>query len=446
MTDIAKPSLRFRRIQWGAISVFLALEIALLAVDRLTVSLAAMQIRQEFDLTQTAIGALITGWSVAYASSQFAVGFLIDRFGPRRVLGIALFFWSAAQAVGGLALSYIQLMIARIALGAGEAPATPSAVRVVGTWFEPKERGKPTAIYAACTTLGPAIATPLLTTVMVATSWRVMFIIAGAFGMIVAVCWFKFYRDVHDDAHWQFAPEDKKYIASIHNEPETKVSFKQWARLFTCRSPIGLVLGSIGIGYMFWIQIGWLPTFLASTFHLNVQQTGLAAGVPWLGGVAGAACSGFFSDFLAKRGVDVMLARKIPASLGLFGMAFFTASAAFAPTLTIALVCLFLVLFFGTFTVVGQLSLPTVVAPRAYLGSAGSIANLGSYIGATCSPIITGYLVDLTGSFTAALLTGAGVGFACSALFFFIIKRPVTLDDLGVSEPAEAIPAHATRV
>ena len=114
-----------RRMQWIAIGLATA-AIALNYIDRSTLAIGNLTIRQEFGINATAIGALQSFWSLTYACFQIPVGFLLDRLGPRYLVGLALVAWSAAQAAGGLAGSYTQLMWARIALGATESPAFPA--------------------------------------------------------------------------------------------------------------------------------------------------------------------------------------------------------------------------------------------------------------------------------------------------------------------------------
>ena len=93
---------RMRRMQWMAVGLATA-AIALNYIDRSTLAIANLTIRQEFGISATAIGALQSFWSLTYACCQIPVGFLLDRLGPRYLVGLALLAWSAAQAAGGLA-------------------------------------------------------------------------------------------------------------------------------------------------------------------------------------------------------------------------------------------------------------------------------------------------------------------------------------------------------
>jgi MFS family permease len=187
-------SRRMRRMQWIAIDLVTA-AIASNYVDRSTLAVGNVKIRAEFGISATAIGALQSAWSITYAFAQVPIGFLLDRFGPGYLVGVALMLWSLAQAAGGFAGSYGQSLWARVALGLSECPAFPGAVRVTSDWFHVKDRGRPTGVYNSGGSIGPAIAPPLLTALMLAFGWRTMFVVMGVVGVLGSAVWFKLYRD-----------------------------------------------------------------------------------------------------------------------------------------------------------------------------------------------------------------------------------------------------------
>ncbi len=431
------PSRRLRRMQW-TISALCAVVIAVNFMDRSTIAIANVSIRQEFGFSATTMGALLSAWSFAYALSQIPAGFLVDRIGPRKLLGFALVVWSLAQAVGGLAVGFTQLMLSRAALGVTEAPAWPSSARVTGLWYTEKERGLPTGVYTGASTLAPAFAPPILTALMLAFGWRAMFITAGLFGIVIAAVWFLLYRDVADVP---MPPEDRAHTGLDAAERTSGVTLRQWARLFKYRTIWGMILGSFGLAYLLWMYFGWLPAFLETQYHVSIARTGILSALPFLGGICGALSAGYFSDMLAKRGFDPVTARKIPTTGGLAGMAVFTAAVAVVHSMPLALCCVFLVVFCGLVSTAGLWSLATVVTPQNYIASAASIPNCSAYIGATCSPIITGFLVDHTGSFVAALLAGSGVGIVCAGFYLLMVGDPVPAAGLEAEPYPAALPS-----
>src|SRR6202012_4697136 len=103
------------------------------------------------------------------------------------LLGAGIFIWSLAQALGGMVSNFSEFVGARVFLGMGESAQFSGLVRVVRDWYNVRERGLPTGIGLCGSKLGPAIAPPLLTVLMLAFGWRWMFIIMGGVGVGVAV-------------------------------------------------------------------------------------------------------------------------------------------------------------------------------------------------------------------------------------------------------------------
>src|ERR1700689_1445471 len=187
------PSRRLRRMQWIAI-VLVTAAIAMNYMDRSTLAIGNLKIREEFGISATAIGAQGSAWALTYGIAQLPSGYLLARIGPKFLVGAAMGVWSLCQAAGGIASTYFLLMLSRIGLGATEAPCFPSATRSVSDWFDVKDRGTPSGVYTSGAYIGPTLAPPILTTLMPAFNWRGMFIVMGLAGVGPAGLWFPFHR------------------------------------------------------------------------------------------------------------------------------------------------------------------------------------------------------------------------------------------------------------
>ena len=95
-------------------------------------------------------------------------------------------------------------------------------------------------------------------------------------------------------------------------------------------------------------------------------------------------------------------------------------------------------MFFLSFGVAGKWTMITAVAPQSYCTSVAGLQNFGGYIGGTVSPWVTGYVVDVTGSFTVALAIGAGVTVLGAAILHFLVRTPI-----GAAELEGAVPVPA---
>ncbi len=433
---VSPISPRMRRMQWIAIGLVTA-AIALNYLDRSTLAIGNVKIRQEFGISATAIGALQSAWSITYALCQVPIGYFLDRLGPRWLVGVALLLWSLAQAAGGFAVSYVQLLWARVALGAAECPAFPAAVRVTSDWFHVKDRGAPTGLYNSGGSIGPFIAPPLLTGLMLAFGWRTMFITMGLVGVLGAVVWFMVYRD---PAKTELAPQDAAYLAT-NRAAEGKVELRNWGKLFRFQSMWGLMLGAFCTGYAVWMYQTWLPAYLEMQQHISIAKTGFLASIPLFCSIIGAWSGGWFTDRLNKRGMELVASRRLPAILGLVLSGVFTVTATTAGSPTQAIVYISLAMFFLAVGISGKWTLITAVAPQSYCTSVASIQNFGGYIGGTVSPIVTGFVVDVTGSFVIALAIGAGITILGAVLLQTLVRSQITSADLEV-DTAIAIPAQ----
>jgi MFS family permease len=177
---------RVRRMQITALTL-LVTSGAANYVDRATLAIGNPLIRADLHLSVADMGLLLSAFLWAYAFAQLPAGGLVDRFGPRRLLGAGILLWSIAQGLTGLCANFGHFVFGRAILGLGEAPQFPTGARVVRDWFNVRSRGLATGVFNCSSTLGTAIAAPLLTVIMLAVGWRWMFGIMGLAGVIVAI-------------------------------------------------------------------------------------------------------------------------------------------------------------------------------------------------------------------------------------------------------------------
>lgn len=407
-----------RRMQWVAVAMC-TFAIAINYIDRSTLAIGNVKIREEFGISATAIGALQSAWSIAFAMAQIPVGLLVDRIGSRKLLGYALILWSAAQAAGGWMLGYTSFLLSRVALGVFESPAFPGAVRTVANWFAPRDRGKPTGVYTLGGDLGRIIGTPLLTLLLISFGWRMMFIAMGAVGLLGAVAWFALYRDPVTTG---MAPGDRAYLAANGVGTRKPISVQSWRRLFAQRSMWGMMLGAFCSGYAIWMYGTWLPGYLEMQQHVSIAKTGVVAMIPLGCSILGSIVGGWATDRLAHSGMGVVRSRKLPAACGYIISGACCGGAAISHDLVPALTCISAAMFFLSFAQSAKWTLVSAIAPQNYAASVSSIQNFGSYIGGTVSPILTGFVVDQTGSFAVALGIGAVVTLTGSAFYYFVVE------------------------
>jgi len=412
---------RLKRIQTMALAL-LVLSGLINYLDRSTLSIANGAVSAEMGLSASEMGLLLSAFSLPYAFAQLPMGALLDRLGARVTLGFGMLLWSVAQLAGGLVRSLNQFFIARLLLGVGEAPQFPAGAKVFSDWFAMKERGRPTGIFVASTTIAPALAPPILTGLMFTFGWRGMFIIMGVAGILIALAWTMIYRDRRDVA---LTPGEIAWLDDGQPPDDRAMTAAEWRALFRQRTTWGLIFGFMGVIYMVWLYLTWLPAYLEKERGLPLATAGWVMIIPYLAGTLGQLSSGWLADHLLARGLQPINSRRLPLLVGLVCAALFTIPAAYTPSLTLAIACISGAMYFINLASGSSWALVSVAAPRRLVASLGSLQNFGGYLGGSLAPVITGVIVDRTGSFVYALVIAAGVALAGAVAYLVLVRDPI---------------------
>lgn len=402
---------------------------ALNYIDRATLSVANKLIQDELGIPVAKMGLLLSAFLWAYALAQLPVGALIDRYGPRKLLGLGLFSWSIAQAAGGFVTSFGLFIVARFALGMGEAPLFPGGARVVRDWFGIRERGFATGLCQSASSLGNFIAVPLLTFLMLKLSWRWMFIIVGAAGVVLAAVWWSIHRD---PSEVDLTPEERRYLTEgDDNTTSHPPTFAEWKELFAHKTTWGMIAGFFGTVYTLWLYTAWLPYYLEHERHMSMARVGMVAAIPYFFGFLGAITGGWLCDYLTRRGWTPLGGRKLLISSSLCGISACTMGTVFAQGNATALGFISVSLFLIYIASSAAWATVPIAAPGQFTASLGSIQNFGGYLGGALAPALTGLIVQRTGSFSQALMLSAGLTLLAAAAYLLLVHKPIQLESLS---------------
>jgi sugar phosphate permease len=366
-------------------------------LDRTSLSIANTTVRAEMHLSAFQMGWLLSAFSLAYGVAQLPLIGMLDRAGTRAVLGGGLIVWSAAQMMTGFVTTFPLFVALRVLLGTGEAPFYPAGVRSVREWFSTATRGRATAIMSSSQNFGLALAPPILTAIMLRLGWRAMFVTLGAAGLVVAALWIALHRARRDT---EFREEEP--VQAVAPEPA-------WSALIRQRTVWGMMLGWGGINYTVWLYLTWLPAYLQQQRHLSLANTGLIAALPFLAGAVGMLASGALSDRLARAGIPLTTVHRRNIVGGMIVSALSTFLVARSQTTVQAVAGISMALFFIHFAGTSGWGYVQAVSPLRYVASLGALQNFGSFMIASVAPVLTGWLLDRTHSFTLALGVCSGV-------------------------------------
>ena len=432
--DAAASANPFKKYQVITVSLLLVIGI-INYVDRSALSIANTSIQRDMGITPSQMGILLSAFSLAYAFSQLPLGMIIDRLGSKISLGAALLGWSVAQTASGLINSFAAFIGLRVVLGIGEAPMFPSAAKALAEWFEAEKRGTPTGIVLSSTCIGPCLAPPLLTLLMITWGWRGMFIVTGVFGILVAACWFAFYKSKARYLAALPAEARERLLASqAHKQPvatarpSLRAQLAAWAELFRHKSTWGAVLGFMGVIYMLWLHLTWLPGYFEREHGLSLYQTAWVVSLAYVFGALGTIVAGRICDRLVKNGASVLGSRKRVVVSALFAAAAFTVPLSFGSGFMLSVALLCCALFSVNMASSTAWMIANTVVDSRRVASFGSIQNFGGYLAGSVAPIVTGFSIQQTGSFASAFLISAAVAAVAAMAYVLLLKQPVSTD------------------
>ncbi len=346
-------------------------------------------------LSATEIGWLLSAFSLAYGFAQLPLIGLLDRVGTRSVLGAGLALWSTAQMLTGFVRTLPSFLVLRVLLGAGEAPFYPTGVRGVREWFSTETRGRATAVMSMSQTLGLAAAPPALTWLMLAFGWRAMFITLGAAGLVVAAAWIALHRARANTLFRE--PQSPETPLPTATPPAALRT------LLRQRTVWGMMLGFGGINYTNWLYTAWLPGYLQAERHLSLAKSGWVAAIPFLAGALGMIVSGTLADALSARGYALTSVHRANLVGGMVASALSTSVVAHSTSTPAAVAGISAALFFIHFAGTSGWGYAQAVSPVHYVASLSALQNFASFLIASAAPVLTGWLLDRTHSFTIAL-------------------------------------------
>lgn len=393
-------------------------------MDRSSISIAAPFMMEELGLTATDIGLLGAVFSWTYAFCQLPAGYLIDKLGARRIYFLAVGMWSIATALMAAGTSMWHFITFRFLLGIGESPNSPNSSKITTAWFPRAERGQAAGIWDSGSKWGSAIAPPVLTLLALTLGWRAMFLIIGLVGVVLAVAFWAFYRAPEDEK--RLSEEEYRHILAGRDDATAPAAHLPWLKFFTYPQTWGMILGFFSSIWIWNIFITFLPLFLQDTLGVSIANTGWIAAIPYLAAALGAIFTGRLTLLLVRRaGMTSIGSKKTILVSACLGLGVLLCIVPFVHSLTWALVVLCVALALVAAIQAQSWALTSDIVPDTHAARFGGIMNFGGYFGGALAPILTGVIVDRTGSYAPSFIV-AGIIAALGAVFYgLLVRRPI---------------------
>ncbi|NYF23647.1 MFS transporter [Sporosarcina sp. JAI121] len=410
--EIEKPS----RVRWWLAFMFFL--IGLIAyMDRSNIAIIAKPMMEDLNMSKVQFGMLASLFSLGYALSQIPAGIIAERIGARKIVMIALIWWSVFTGLTAMVKSHGLLALVRFMFGVGEGPMYPGNVVFNTHWFAQQEKGRAASALLAGSYFGPVIAPVITVAIFQVWGWQAVFYIFGALGILVALIWYIVGRDRPED-HPFVNKQELKQIMENRTVTGDKKTLAPWKKFLKNGRFWALGLQYFIVLYIITFFLVWLPTYLMEARNFSLGEMGFAASLPWLGIFITVMSGGAISDLLVKKGKSKMIARGSLAIAGLivFAGSMYLAAYATVPWMNVLWLTISL----------GALGFPVIASWSAVMdlgnefsGSVSGWMNLWGNIGAFASPVLCGWLAQNIG-WEATLLVSIVPVFIAILLWFGI--------------------------
>lgn len=427
--------MKIPKLQW-VIAAMLFLATAINYTDRGALSIVSTDIRREFHMTEQDYSWVLFFFMLAYAIMYAGSGYIVDRLGTKRGFALFIGFWSGAAMLHGFARGFWSLVFCRFLLGLGEPGNWPAAAKAVGEWFPARQRALGVGIFNAGSSLGSALAGPVIASLTLVFGWRVAFVFTGVSGLAWLIAWLILYDPPYKN-RWLRASEYAALKNRVEPPEQARAASAEtvdWRKVIRMRECYTLILARFFTDPVIYFVIFWLPEYLHKERGFSIEMIGRYGWIPFLFGGIGYVVGGWLSGRLIRAGWNLFAARKAVMAMGAAVMPV----AIWAPhapnaALAIGATC-FLTLGHSFFTCNIQ-ALPTDLFKGQEVGTATGFSGMGGAIGGMIANLGTGYLVQHFSYSPVFLLAGLMHPLAATLVYAMLpAGRLRVVDHRGVAE------------
>jgi len=393
--------------------------------DRISLSVAAPQLQLDLSLSPVEMGLLFSAFFWSYSLFQLPGGILLDRFGLKTVGRWGAFLWAVASGLTALASGYGGIFTARLLLGIAEAPGMIGNQKATGYWFPRNERSRSTAIFDSAAKFSNVIGVPLVAFFIVQFGWRWGFGVTAILSLAYFAAYWIIYRDPSEDRHLSKA--EHAHILAGGATPEglpPAGQVKMLGYVLRNRKVWAHTVGYSAYGYSFYLFLTWLPGYMVQTLHMSILKSAAFSTIPWIfASLADLLIGGFLVDYFIARGYDDTKVRKAVIVAGMMaGLAVFGAT--FTTNTVWALVWITIALSGVSAAAPVASSIVSLISPRGGTATVGGFVNLVNNLMGVAAPVITGFIVGITHSFSGAFLV-AGIVLVVGIVSYVFVLGPI---------------------
>lgn len=360
--------------------------------DRQTLSVLGPILKEKLNFSTVEYSYVVTSFLVAYTAGYFFAGRILDRFGVKICLAVALGFWSLCSMAHAAATGWIGLLAFRFLLGLGESFNTPGGIKALSEWVPNRERGLCVAIFNNGYVWGAILAAPIVAFITLHFNWRLAFVLPGILSFGLLILWWKTYDS--PERNTRISDSERAYILANRGGAAGANSEKIPLRnLLTHPICIAFFFARfLTDPYAYFFNF-WLPDYFAHSRGFSLALLGLIGWLPFLAGDIGGPGGGALSDWLIRQGIAPLRARFMLLSTAAILMPL--ANVAVRTETTWVAVAIIAVMFAcQTCWMANQLALLSESFPRSAVATVVSISAIGGSLGGIVATLLTGRAVQ----------------------------------------------------
>ncbi len=266
-------------------------------IDRSIVTSMFVSIERDWGITHTQSGMLVSAVYWAIVILTFPVSLLVDRWSRTKTIGLMAILWSLATALCALTGNYVQLFMARVLIGVGEAGYAPGGSAMISGLYPIEKRSKMMGIWNASIPLGTAIGVLLGGIIATRLGWKHAFGIVAFPGLIVAIL-FLFVKD--------YKTVDLSFIDRANNK--IRMERKDLIREFITKPSILFTyFGIAAVVFVTTSLLTWLATYFQTIRQLPQDKAGTMASAVMVLALVGAPLGGILTDRWRKTQINARL-------------------------------------------------------------------------------------------------------------------------------------------
>lgn len=369
-------------------------------IDRMVVTSMFTSIEKDWGISHTQSGMLVSAVYWAIVLLTFPVSLMVDRWSRTKTIGIMATMWSLATALCALTGNFVQLFMARLLIGVGEAGYAPGGTAMISGLYPIEKRSRMMGIWNASIPLGSAIGVLLGGVIAVRLGWKHAFGIVAIPGLIVAILFF-FVKD--------YKTVDLSFVD--RNSNTVKMERKDIIREFLSKpSVLFTYFGIAAVVFVTTSMLTWLPTYFEKVRMIPQEKAGKMASTVMLLAIIGAPLGGHITDWWRRKRENARLIYPALSTL-LSALTLFIALEFLHGTVQYVVLLLFGVLVLSFISGAAAVT-QDVIHPGLRATSYAIAVVVQNLLGASTAPIIMGKIYDLSNIQTAlsvlplVLLTG----------------------------------------